>query len=224
MKKGGQSIYLFFLISCIFTIINMEWLNNMLLVLLCSIIEGYIAAFVLSYLLIPVVSYVFKHFSKAHRYNTSINKFVFPRLQIFPDFSRMANMKRAQKAASGIVQAHSSSNDNPLSGFDNSAYPMLIVNKHGICMAANAAAQQQYGYSKEEFQVIYISALYTGTPVDATGTLCYHKKKNGEVFCVDTHFMNVTYKEHEAQLAICIDAKEKMYIEPKSATQPQLAY
>lgn len=223
MKKGGKSIYTFFLLSCIAAIINMEWLNNMQLIAILSLLEGYIAAFIVYYFIIPTWSYAARYFSKSHRYNKSLNKFVFPQVQIFPNISHLISMYKAGKEANSIVQAHKDGND--LSGFEDSPYSMLVIDNKDRCIAANAAACRQYGYSKLEMHMLPVQHLYSFETLEKMNSDSYvhHKNKNGDILQVTMHYRSIVYNGQTARLAIFIDASEKLHIENKHAGT-ELAY
>lgn len=110
--------------------------------------------------------------------------------------------------------------------FDHHPLPMLIFDVETLnIIAANRAAEEQYGYSRGELAALGMTSLYApadsraflgdlqvtsaaGTASGAAG-ICRHQRRDGTQIYVDLSYHFMTYGKHHACFITAIDMTER---------------
>jgi PAS domain S-box-containing protein len=115
--------------------------------------------------------------------------------------------------------------------FSQNPHPMYVVDSDTLCfLEVNAAAIQQYGYSREEFLRMRVTDIRPQEDVPKLldwlrrngGLVAYrghwrHRRKNGEVFDVEITTQEIPFAGRTAALAVAQDITERCAAERKVA-------
>jgi len=96
--------------------------------------------------------------------------------------------------------------------FEEHPQPMWVFDpKSKKIVEANAAAAQQYGYSREEFRGMPLSAIQVAG--DMSGVTRSHRTKSGRIIEVDTASHGFPYGNLEAELVVLMDVTGRRQLE-----------
>ncbi|MEO8612956.1 MAG: PAS domain S-box protein, partial [Chloroflexota bacterium] len=113
--------------------------------------------------------------------------------------------------------------------FEANPHPMFVVNlEAGKFLAVNDAAVNQYGYSREEFLTMIVTALRVEEastimkqaddlrqqePSHQSGGIVQHRKKDGSVIWVEMSYHRLNYNGHDAVVSAAHDLTKRLQVE-----------
>ena len=167
-----------------------------------------------------------------------------PKGPLKPGSRRPGNGRALQRrAAAGVKNSRPAEECPPVSGaplakdkhlellFSQNPHPMYVIDSDTLCfLEVNAAAIQQYGYTREEFLGMRVTDIRPREDVPRLlqslrrngGVVAYrghwrHRRKNGEIFDVEITTQAIPFAGKNAALAVAQDITERLAAERKVA-------